>query len=67
MTEPKIDPHEKKLQRDLDQFSVKLIKVIGAIGAIVGIAILIAFWYWVIKNIFYLYLEKGTSFKKLKN
>jgi hypothetical protein len=52
MTEPKIDPHEKKLQRDLDQFSVKLIKVIGAIGAIVGLAILIAFWYWVIKMLF---------------
>jgi hypothetical protein len=52
MTQPKIDQHEKRLQRDLDRFSVKLIKVIGVIGAIVGFAILIAFWYWVIKMLF---------------
>lgn len=52
MAKSKIDIHEKKLQRDLDHFSVKMIKVVGVIGAIVGFAILIAFWYWVIKMLF---------------
>jgi len=42
------DEHEEKLQKSLDVFGFKLIKVIGVFGAIIGIIILIAFWFWVI-------------------
>jgi hypothetical protein len=45
---PGSDPHEQRMQRDLDLFGVKLIKVVGVVGAALGLAIIIAFWYWVI-------------------
>ena len=44
--------HEEKLQYDLDKFSIGLIKVVGIMAVIIGFAILIAFWYWVIKMLF---------------
>lgn len=43
------DEHEEKLQKSLDVFGFRLIKVIGVLGAIIGIIIIIAFWFWVIR------------------
>jgi hypothetical protein len=40
--------HNANLNRALDSFSVKLIKIVGFAGVILGLIILIAFWYWVI-------------------
>lgn len=44
--------HTADLNKNLDIFSIKLIKVVGVVGAIIGIAILVAFWYWVIKMLY---------------
>lgn len=44
--------HAATLNRDLDSYSIKLIKVVGVAGIIIGIAILVAFWYWVIKLLY---------------
>jgi hypothetical protein len=44
--------HDATLNRDLDSYSIKLIKVVGVAGIIIGIAILVAFWYWVIKILY---------------
>ena len=41
--------HDATLNRDLDTFSVKIIKVVGVAAIIIGIGILIAFWVWVIR------------------
>jgi hypothetical protein len=41
--------HNARLNRDLDLFSIKLIKVVGIVGVILGLLILIAFWVWVIR------------------
>lgn len=49
---PGSDPHERRLQRDLDLFGVKLIKVVGVAGVTLGMVILIAFWYWVLNKLF---------------
>jgi hypothetical protein len=43
------ESHDQKLDQELDLFGVKLIKIIGVTGAIIGIAILVAFWIWVLK------------------
>lgn len=44
--------HTADLNKNLDIFSIKLIKVVGVVGSIIGIAILVAFWYWVIKMLY---------------
>lgn len=44
--------HDATLDRDLNSYSIKLIKVVGVAGIIIGIAILVAFWYWVIKLLY---------------
>lgn len=44
--------HDAQLDRDLNDYSIKLIKVVGVAGIIIGIAILVAFWYWVIKLLY---------------
>ncbi|WP_353170288.1 hypothetical protein [Flavobacterium sp.] len=44
--------HTSDLNKNLDIFSIKLIKVVGVVGTIIGIAILVAFWYWVIKMLY---------------
>lgn len=44
--------HTADLNKNLDIYSIKLIKVVGIVGTIIGIAILVAFWYWVIKMLF---------------
>jgi hypothetical protein len=41
--------HNASLNRDLDSYGIKLIKVIGIAATIIGIGILIAFWVWVIR------------------
>jgi hypothetical protein len=38
----------KKTDDELNQFSIKLIKVVGVVGTVLGLVILIAFWVWVI-------------------
>jgi hypothetical protein len=43
---------DQDLNRDLDSYSVKLIKTVGIIGIIIGFAIVIAFWYWVFKMLY---------------
>lgn len=43
------ESHDQKLDQELDLFGVKLIKVIGVAGAIIGIVILLAFWIWIFK------------------
>lgn len=54
MEEPRYR-QEDQLQSDdtvdkqIDKFSVKLIKVVGVIGIVIGFLILIAFWVWVFK------------------
>ena len=46
--------HNEKdeLDKSLDRFSVRLIKVIGIAGAVIGIIILVVFWYWLLKKLF---------------
>lgn len=44
--------HDLELDKSLNKFSFSLIKVVGVFGVIIGLAILIAFWYWVIKMLF---------------
>jgi hypothetical protein len=41
--------HNAALNRDLDSFSIKLIKTVGIVGVILGLIIVIAFWVWVIR------------------
>lgn len=41
--------HDASLNRDLDTFGIKLIKVVGIAGIVIGVAILVAFWVWVIR------------------
>ena len=41
--------HNASLNRDLDSYGIKLIKIVGVAGIVIGIAILIAFWVWVIR------------------
>lgn len=41
--------HDATLNRDLDSFSIKIIKILGIAAVIIGIAILVAFWVWVIR------------------
>jgi hypothetical protein len=48
----KKDTHEDSLQKSLDRYSAKLIKVIGIIGAAMGLIILGVFWYWLLKKLF---------------
>ena len=46
------DPHEKGLQQDRDRYGVRLIKVVGVVGTALCLAIIIAFWYWVISVLY---------------
>jgi hypothetical protein len=41
--------HNASLNRDLDSYGIKLIKIVGVAGIVIGIAILVAFWVWVIR------------------
>ena len=39
-------------EKKLNEFSVLLIKIVGFFGILLGMLILIAFWYWVIKMLY---------------
>jgi hypothetical protein len=39
-------------EKKLNDFSVLLIKIVGFFGILLGMAILGAFWYWVMKMLF---------------
>ena len=41
--------HDATLNRDLDSFGFKLIKIVGGAALIIGLVILVAFWIWVIR------------------
>jgi hypothetical protein len=43
------DKNEAKNNRNLDDFSIKLIKVVSVSGLIIGIVIIIAFWNWALR------------------
>lgn len=43
---------ESKSGDDLDAYRTRLIKVVGIIGVVIGFAILIAFWFWVFKQLY---------------
>ena len=44
--------NDVKLEKSLDKYAYWLIKVVGVVGIIMGLAILGAFWYWVIKMLY---------------
>lgn len=46
------EAQDNELDKDLDRYSVKLIKVVGVAGVVIGLAILVAFWYWVFMKLF---------------
>lgn len=52
MIKRKVDKHEKKIQQGLDRYGAILIKFIGVGGAIIGLYVLAAFWFWVIKMLY---------------
>jgi hypothetical protein len=39
-------------EKKLNDFSVLLIKIVGFFGILLGMVILVAFWYWVIKMLY---------------
>jgi hypothetical protein len=43
---------ETEEDKALNKFSVSLIKVVGIVGAIIGLLIIIAFWYWVFMKLY---------------
>lgn len=44
--------HDMKLEKSLDKTSVWLIRIVGVIIAAMGVVIVGAFWYWVLKMLF---------------
>ncbi|MEN9400552.1 MAG: hypothetical protein RL632_1655 [Bacteroidota bacterium] len=44
--------HDAELNRNLDRFSMKIIKVVSVVGIAIGIVLLVSFWYWVIKMLY---------------
>jgi uncharacterized membrane protein YoaK (UPF0700 family) len=44
--------HDVKLEKSLDKTSVWLIRVVGVIIAAMGVVIVGAFWYWLMKMLF---------------
>jgi|GEM_PF-2361746 len=44
--------HDMKLEKSLDKTSVWLIRIVGVIIAAMGVVILGAFWYWLMKMLF---------------
>ena len=44
--------HDVKLEKSLDKTSVWLIRVVGVIVAAMGVVIVGAFWYWLMKMLF---------------
>jgi len=48
----KIEENNIKLNIELDNYGVKLIKVIGIAGLIIGFVALAVFYFWVFKKMF---------------
>jgi hypothetical protein len=44
--------HKEKLQKEIDIFGVKLIKIVGIVGIFLGLTIVSSFWFWVIRLLF---------------
>lgn len=44
--------HDMKLDKSIDKTSVWLIRIVGVIIAAMGVVIVGAFWYWVMKILF---------------
>jgi hypothetical protein len=44
--------HEEKIQKEIDIFGIKLIKIVGVVGIFLGLIILSSFWFWVIRLLF---------------
>lgn len=47
-----LEEHNAALEKSLNTFSLKLIKVFGVIMAIMGLCIIGAFWYWIFRYLF---------------
>ncbi len=43
---------DMKLEKSLDKTSVWLIRIVGVIMAAIGVVIVGAFWYWLMKMLF---------------
>jgi hypothetical protein len=39
-------------EKKLNDFSILLIKIVGIFGILLGMAILLAFWYWIFQWLF---------------
>jgi hypothetical protein len=39
-------------EKKLNDFSILLIKIVGVFAILLGMAILVGFWYWVIKMLY---------------
>ena len=46
------EENNSKLNIELDNYGVKLIKSIGIVGLIIGIVALAVFYFWVLKKMF---------------
>jgi hypothetical protein len=44
--------NEEKIQKEIDIFGIKLIKIAGVVGIFLGLIILSSFWFWVIKMLY---------------
>lgn len=44
--------HDMKLDKSIDKTSVWLIRIVGVIIAAMGVVIVGAFWYWLMKMLF---------------
>ncbi len=44
--------NEEKIQKEIDIFGIKLIKIVGFVGIFLGLIILSSFWFWVIKMLY---------------
>jgi uncharacterized membrane protein YoaK (UPF0700 family) len=44
--------HDMKLEKSLDNTSVWLIRIVGVVVAIMGLIIVGAFWFWLMKMLF---------------
>jgi hypothetical protein len=44
--------HDMQLEKSLDKTSVWLIRIVGVVVAIMGLIIVGAFWFWLMKMLF---------------
>ena len=44
--------NEEKIQKEIDIFGIKLIKIAEVVGIFLGLIILSSFWFWVIKMLY---------------